>query len=447
MYLNFYNLKKHPFRITPDPEFLYLSPSHKEALAAIIYGVDQRRGFVTITGEVGVGKTTILRSYIEGLGDKHNLRVIYLFNANAPFTDLLKSVLDELGLVDKTDDPFQMVHQLHNSLIEEYRQGRNVVLIIDEAQNMPIDTLESLRMLSNLETSTDKLIQIVLIGQPELEKKLNLKELRQLRQRISVRTTILPLTKRESLEYIQHRLQKAAVEDAVIFTKRAMSQIVRQSEGIPRIINILCDNALITGYGYQKKKINAGVMKEVIADLKEKKRSFLLTWLLASLIVLLFVVAYSSFRISPYRHLILSKVKAWFPFQAQHSRVIENSIRPFSSPDAEVPVARITVISSIEKQKEIERTADASKEILPLTRIVRKGDTLSSLVEEVYGHSDKRLLEHVLKNNPNIEGIDRILVGQEISFPQLEAEQMQRRAVARGSREDPIDEGRRTADE
>jgi general secretion pathway protein A len=425
MYLDFYNLKKHPFRITPDPEFLYLSPSHREALATIIYGVDQRKGFVTITGEVGVGKTTILRSYIEGLGGKQRLRVIYIFNADASFKSLLKSVLEELGL-EKTDDSFQMVNQLHNFLIEEYRQGRNVVLIIDEAQNMPIDTLESLRMLSNLETATDKLIQIVLIGQPELEKKLNLKELRQIRQRISVKTTILPLTKRESLEYIQHRLRKAVAGDAVIFTKQAMNEIVRESRGIPRIINILCDNALVTGYGYQKKKISARIVREVVVDRRGKKRSPLRRWLLASLVLFLLVLACSSFWVSPYKDLVLSKLKAWFPMQAYHSRVTTSSIGPVSSPDTEVlavPVTGIPATSSVEKQEEIGwRIKGASKGIPPFTRIVSKGDTLSSLVEEVYGHSDKKLLEYVLKNNPNIEVIDKILVGQEISFPQLEQE-------------------------
>ena len=433
MYLNFYNLKKHPFRITPDPEFLYLSPSHKEALAAIIYGVDQRRGFVTITGEVGVGKTTILRSYIEGLGDKKKLRVIYIFNANASFKGLLKSVLEELGLAEKTDDdPFQMVNQLHSFLIEEYRRGCNVVFIIDEAQNMPIDTLEGLRMLSNLETSEDKLIQIALIGQPELEKKLNLRELRQLRQRISVRTTILPLTKGESLEYIQHRLKKAATNDVLIFTKRAIRKIIRESRGIPRIINILCENALITGYGYQEKKIHAGIVKEVIVDLKGKKRFARLKWLLTSLILLLLALAYTSFSASPYRDLVLSKVKAWLPIPTQRSPVITNSIGPVSGNNTDVSVTEPVVASSIEQ---------------PLTRIVSKGDTLSSLVEEIYGYSDQRLLEYVSKNNPNIKAIDKILIGQEIRFPLLEGEQRQSAAQVRGRGEGPMEKGERTADE
>ena len=170
MYLTFYNLKKQPFHITPDPEFLYLSPSHKEALAAIVYGIEERKGFVAIIGAVGVGKTTILRSYLEK-AEKNRLKVIYVFNSKLTFEGLLRTIFQEMGLQMETNDPMEMINRLYGVLIEEYRQGNTVVLIVDEAQNMPVDTLESLRMISNLETSKDKLIQIVLAGQPQLAEK------------------------------------------------------------------------------------------------------------------------------------------------------------------------------------------------------------------------------------------------------------------------------------
>ena len=210
-YLHFYHLKKEPFNVTPDPEFLFLSPSHKEALGVFIYGITKRKGIVAVIGEVGVGKTTVLRSYLEGVNPEA-LKTIYMFNANVSFADLMRMLCDELNVTPKNENVFDMVTEAHHALIEEYKKGRNVVLIVDEAQNMPVDTLENLRMLSNLETSKDKLIQIALIGQPELEEKLNRHELRQLKQRVAVRSTIRPLTTEESMDYIQHRLAKCRMK-------------------------------------------------------------------------------------------------------------------------------------------------------------------------------------------------------------------------------------------
>jgi general secretion pathway protein A len=218
MYQNFYHLKKEPFHITPDPEFLFLSPSHKEALGSIIYGVKNRKGFVVITGEVGVGKTTILRSYLERI-DKPKVKIIYLFNANVTFKNLLRTIYKELGLDIKTDDIVEMLNRLYQILMEEYKQGNTVLLIVDEAQNMPIETLENLRMLSNLETSKEKLLQIVLTGQSEFEKMLDRHELRQLKQRIAIRSTIVPFTAKESMDYVKHRLAKAAVNESEVLLR------------------------------------------------------------------------------------------------------------------------------------------------------------------------------------------------------------------------------------
>src|SRR5208337_1246118 len=271
MYLDFYKLKKNPFHITPDPEFLFLSSSHKEASAALIYGIEERKGFIAITGEIGVGKTTILRSYLES-ADPEKLKVVYIFNAMLSFESLLKQIFNELGLVAaQGDDVPELVNRLHRFLIEEYKHDRNVALIIDEAQNMPIETLENLRMLSNLETSKDKLVQIVMVGQPEFERKLQLDELRQLKQRIAIRCLIKPLNRDESFAYIQHRLMKASYFHNQIFTKRALNDIVKEARGFPRLINILCDNALITGFGYQHNPVGGKIIKEVISDFRGPK--------------------------------------------------------------------------------------------------------------------------------------------------------------------------------
>ena len=266
-YLDFYGLSKPPFHVTPDPDFLYLSPSHKEALGTFLFGIARRKGILAVTGEVGVGKTTVLRSYLDQV-NTDNLKLIYLFNANMPFTDLVRTLCSELGIENVRDRDTDMLNDLQHALIREYGEGRNVVLIIDEAQNIPYETLENLRMLSNLETRTDKLLQIVLIGQPELQEKLGEHRLRQLTQRIAVRSTIVALTQKESMEYIASRLQKCGVDDAgTVFTRGALQCIVTNARGIPRVINILSDNSLITGYGYQQRPIQKPVVQEVVADL------------------------------------------------------------------------------------------------------------------------------------------------------------------------------------
>lgn len=270
MYLNFYNLVSEPFDITPDPAFLFLSPSHKEALASIIYGVEMRKGFVVVTGEVGTGKTTIIRSCLARI-DQENIRPIYIFNPNLSFPDLLNVIFEELGMVPIRKNTAAMVQQFFAFLVREYQGGRNLVLIIDEAQNTPIETLEALRILSNLENAEDKLLQIVLVGQPELEQKLSFAGIRQLKQRIAVRATVRPLSIKESREYIQFRLFQVTLEGNEVFSKKAFDRIVRYAAGIPRVINIICDNALIAGFGYQENPVSLRIVNEVIADYMGRK--------------------------------------------------------------------------------------------------------------------------------------------------------------------------------
>jgi type II secretory pathway predicted ATPase ExeA len=290
MYLDFYRLKRRPFHVTPDPEFLYLSPGHREALAVIVYGIEQRKGIIEVTGEVGTGKTTILRSYLDQ-ADPERVKTAYVFDPKASFPAVLRNVFRELGIAPASGEIHEMIVQFHMFLIDEYRKDHTVVLLIDEAQNMPVETLENLRLLSNLETSTDKLLQIVLCGQPELDELLGRKELRQLRQRIAVRATIAPLSRAESLNYIRHRLSKASRGGGEIFTDSALARIVRKAAGNPRVINILCDNALITGYGNQEDPVSSGTAREIIADLEGKSSLKYLKWSAAGLFVLLFLTA------------------------------------------------------------------------------------------------------------------------------------------------------------
>lgn len=240
MYQNSYRLEKEPFRVTPEPESLFLSPSHRQALGSITYGVKNRKGLVVITGEAGVGKTTVLRSYLERT-DKPEVKIIYIVNPKITFKNLLRTIYKELGLAVKTDDIVEMLNRLYQRLMEEDQQGNTVLMIVDDAQNMPVETLKNIRLLSNLETSKDKLFQMVLIGQYEFEETLDCEALRQLKQRIAIRATILPFTEDESIAYITHRFKKASV-----FPKGALKTIVKEAQGIPHNLNILCDHALVT---------------------------------------------------------------------------------------------------------------------------------------------------------------------------------------------------------
>lgn len=347
MYLNFYHLKKEPFNVTPDPEFLFLSGSHKEALGSVLYGVEKRKGFIAITGEVGLGKTTILRSFLE-MTNKQQLKIIYIFNPNVSFKELLNVVYREIGINHETNDISDMVNHLHQVLIEEYNQKHNVVLIIDEAQNMPIETLESLRMLSNLETSTEKLIQIVLVGQPEFENMLNQNELRQLNQRIAVKATIAPLSQEDSVAYILHRLSKAIDKGVIIFTQKAMKLIVNNAKGTPRIINILCDNALINGYGYQQKQINTKIVKEVISGFEGNRRYSFLRWKLAlPVIIILFAGVVGTYK---YAHLDLFNFKKHIIDPITQTETIKNEAKPLIENAAFKPTIESIYQTKIEQE-------------------------------------------------------------------------------------------------
>jgi len=411
MYLGFYGLKKQPFHITPDPEFLYLSPSHKEALAAIIYGIEERKGFVTITGAVGVGKTTILRSYLDSAKTKR-LKIIYIFNARLTFEGLLKTIYRELNLPIESDDTVEMVNRLYEVLIEEYKQENTVVLVVDEAQNMPVDTLESLRMISNLETSKDKLIQIVLVGQLEFEEELNLDRLRQLKQRLAIRSTILPLTKEESLEYIKFRLQKAGSPSALVFSTPALKEIIRKSAGIPRLLNVLCDNALITGFGYQKKPVTKSIVKEIIRDLDGSKRSSPRRWQVPATVALVGMLA-GAFWVSSHRQTVPGKVEELMVVVhgKQGSAVQEMK-------QSEAPVAKVGLPQAVVRVRE-PGSSQSETTYSGSTKTVTPGDNLSRLSHEVYGRSGVEVIKLIRQYNPQITNPNVIYPGARILFPDL----------------------------
>jgi len=266
MYREFFGLKEKPFNVTSDPNFLFLSRVHKEAFAHLIYGIKERKGFLEITGEVGAGKTTLCRALLNQL-DK-NTKSAFIFNSNLPELQLLQSVLEDYGLDIERKNKVSMLRQLNNFLIEELSRGNNVILIIDEAQNLKPSVLEEIRMLSNLETDKEKLFQIILVGQPELKEKLNSPELKQLKQRIAVRFHITALEKDEIEMYINHRLAVAGSTGQIQFSADAVEFIYKYSGGIPRLINVICDKALLAAYVMEVRNITLPIVENSVNELE-----------------------------------------------------------------------------------------------------------------------------------------------------------------------------------
>jgi general secretion pathway protein A len=269
MYLTFYGLREKPFSATPDPRFLFLTPSHREALAQLVYGVQESKGFSVLTGEVGTGKTTLLHALMRRLDA--NTAVAFVFNSTLSFDGILEYALEDLGVVKTGETRAQRLFALNNFLIERRRSGQNTLLIIDEAQNLDASTLEQIRLLSNFETPTEKLLQILLVGQPELKARLELPELRQLKQRIGLRCSIRALTEGEVTEYIRTRLRIAGAHDPGLFTERSMRRIARYAGGVPRLVNILCDHCLLIGYADRRTQIDREIVEEGIRYLEEQE--------------------------------------------------------------------------------------------------------------------------------------------------------------------------------
>jgi general secretion pathway protein A len=491
MYLNFYQLHKKPFSLAPDPEFLYLSQQHKDALGAIVYGIREREGFVSIVGEVGTGKTTIVRSFLHKAG-RNKILPIFIFNSRITFSELMKTFLSEIGLdVDALQGKYNvndMVRLAYKSMLEKTREGKNLVLIIDEAQNMPVETLGNLCILSNFETSKAKLIQIVLVGQPELQKKLDLYELRQLRQRIAYRALITPLSIKESIGYLHHRLSLSSKGQKPVFTTSAIRRIVKHSKGVPRVINILCENSLVAGYGLQKKPVSLKLVKQVIAEYEGSRFSgqLLLKKVAGSMLILLLAaLLVDSYFPSPQSpeesmgeqghftppsmpHLqpvsindraISSSKKVVEQIEDEIPTLVRNAETVPASDDSNSPPSPVETFQlqtreplSLIPLPEVSRdpSTTTAEEITSLreklfeliskaesifdqstgldipskqsahTKIVKKGDTLSTLCLETYGFVTMRALVWLKTHNPHISNMDEIQIDEIIFFPEME---------------------------
>jgi general secretion pathway protein A len=265
MYKEFYGLRAYPFNVNPDPRFLFLTRHAEEALACLTYGIQSRKGFVLLTGEVGTGKTTLINKLLEWLR-LQQVSTAFIFNSRLNVPQFLDYMMADFGIECNSKIKSQILLRLYSWLLDRYRAGETAVLIIDEAQSLGDEVLEEIRMLTNLETFTEKLLQIVLVGQPELELKLRQPHMRQLRQRLTLRSKTYPLTLAETKAYVQQRLRIAGSNGEEIFDPEALAALHRYSEGIPRVINLLCEHCLVSSFVDQQHVIGPGVVETVARE-------------------------------------------------------------------------------------------------------------------------------------------------------------------------------------
>ncbi len=265
MYKEFFGLRANPFNVNPDPRYLFLTRHTEEALACLTYGIQSRKGFVLLTGEVGTGKTTLINKLMEWLRAQQ-VPTAFIFNSRMNVPQFLDYMMADFGIPCDTRSKSQILLRLYNWLLERYRAGETAVLIVDEAQNLADEVLEEIRMMTNLETFTEKLLQIVLVGQTELEQKLKQPNLRQLRQRLTLRAKTHPLTPEESRAYIQQRLRIAGSNGQEIFEGDALEAIHRYSTGIPRVVNLICEHCLVSAFVDQQRAVTLAIVEAVARD-------------------------------------------------------------------------------------------------------------------------------------------------------------------------------------
>jgi len=435
MFLDFYQLKEQPFDVTPDPRYLYLSQTHREALASLVYGIEAGRGFLALMGEPGMGKTTLLFQLLERW--RSCTRPIYLFQTQCSSRELLRFVLSELGQEGDEQDLLRMQAQLNRALLSEARAGRRVLLFIDEAQNLENSVLETVRLLSDFETPSRKRLQIVLAGQPPLAKKLAHRSLTQLRQRIAIISRLQPLPPEEIGHYIDYRLMIAGYKGDPLFTPEALAMLVEQSRGIPRSINTLCFNAMSLGYALNHKTIDASVMREVMADLdleslvpertpthrlrslgtptasKTSGRAGLDTEPFAP-------ERHVAFRVAGPDMLTASKASSQW---GEKIRII----RAFCMGAMLVALLAWAGSSSINKKPvevearpippPVEDRQTSSPKVQGHTIVVEPNQTLAEISLRYFGRFDLKLMEQICQLNPGLKDPNVIRVGQQIRLP------------------------------
>ena len=458
MYDSFFGFKEKPFDISPDPRFLYQSNKHREALALLIYGAKERKGFIVLSGELGTGKTTVIRAFLEGLDE--NCQVAYIPHPNLRTTQFFRQVCQYFGLPVHSGSKIDHLRKLHDFLVESHEDDKTTILIFDDAHNLDVSLFEEIRMLTNLETSTQKLLQVYLVGQPKLDDLLDQRELRNLRQRISARYQLLPLDYQETKEYIQTRMRIAGARNLNWFTEDAIQRIYKRSGGVPSVINTICHKSLLRGYAKGTPSIDKEIVQESVAELKlarpqirdkifRERREIVSAGRSLSYNPLIILVIFLA--------LVLGGVGYFFKLRLDFSedRPLLGESFPGEQIEA-VDLRRDQTGTTVEEREEpghfIQSKSDLAagsviskvvpirdfqgEEAAPLTEIrisptpggsetvvefitvtVEKGDTISNIVISEFGRSDEQVLEAVRELNPEIEDLNHIDVGQVIRLP------------------------------
>ncbi len=457
MYTNHFHLRSEPFSLTPDPAFLYRSPGHAEALAALQIGLEGRRGIMVMVGEVGMGKTTLLYSLLSELGE--GIKTAYVSNTKLPFNDILRQALADFGVPCGSRDRVELLAALNAFLRQCAAEGTTAALVIDEAHNLKNDVFENLRLLSNYETYTEKLLQIVLVGQPELETKLRQASLRQVTERVAVRCNINPLSRAESLRYVEHRLQRVGGSTSSIFTTAALELLLWKARGIPRRINILCHTAMLFAFGRSERLVNLSLARTAV---REKEGRGLVTvgrglrarlgagaaapalgrlrfrpwWAVAGFVagvIVMMGIGHFDARSAatdttavaveaPVAHDAVDQARATGrdPVQDRLNVAIATlaeaiQLRKASGPSAEPPATQS------EPGVAQAASTDPPPPAPPAYREVQvpPGTTLRALMKDVYGQDHPELIARVMNINPQIVNADRILAGDTLRFPDL----------------------------
>jgi type II secretory pathway predicted ATPase ExeA len=439
MYNGYFGFLESPFSVTPDPRFFYTNPVYLEAYANLRYGIEAKKGFIAITGEVGTGKTTLLRKLMRSLDS--SIHTVFIFNTEVSFNELLRLILLDLGLPAQGKDRLAMIDELNAYLIEQVKQGDIVCLLIDEVQNLRNESLEGLRLLSNLETDREKLLQIVLMGQPEFKAKLDQPNLRQLKQRIALQCEIAPLKDEEVASYIDFRLRAVGYEGQDLFDRESLQQIAFHSKGIPRLINVICDNALLIAFAASRKTVSANVISEVARDLRlgseaentEVKSTFHVS---ASKAEKEPLVRDSTHPVLQYNRRRMGRVGVG-TFFAILALVL---VASFSDPKSFFTSLRTSEVSKdnlnqsilpLDGAKIIAQKANAEAQNPELTNaeveskrkdrrvIIQYGSTIYEIASEAYGTEVVLGMDLIKEFNPDIKNLNWVFAGQGLLVPAL----------------------------
>jgi general secretion pathway protein A len=419
MYNEFYGFSENPFDLIPDPRFLYLTRSHREALASMTHGINNRNCFISVTGDVGTGKTTLIYSLLNSLGEQ--VKTVLIFHTTLTFNELLKTILSELHLTNIKEDTTDLLHQLTQYLRQMNSKNELLAILIDEAQDLPPNVMKDFQLLTPLAL---KGLKIVFVGQPDFEDKLNSEDLGPLKKSIEIRRQIRGLSEEESTKYIDHRLGLVGSSSSQIFSPEAISLICNYSQGIPRVMNTLCDNALLIGFRSSQKMIDMDAVREAIKNLEgpspqktilssppAAKKFHAIPFGLPSLlrktplILTLFLVCLGAFIFLTYRHLQPNSAKT---LEIKSLQIHQVNTPPPSTSTSSQGTPPSASVATLGREYTLKKTVT-----------VEKGQTISQLTQEYYGMVNLTLIDLLLELDPTITNVDLILVHQEIKIPNI----------------------------